>query len=154
MCPPSIVFKIIPPAPTAQPLNLSIKSTLYRSFVVLLVCFHQVRPPSVVATIVPPRPTDQRSDALIASMPRKLLVVDCPNPAIVKGLLYATLYPEDIARNLYPYPTLFTAMSEKRAIPLDVYLLVVPLREAPLLPVPDLRLKLISVGHEEATMFP
>ena len=59
-----------------------------------------------------------------------------------------------MARNLYPYPTLLTVRSEKRAIPLDVDLVVVPDREAPLLPVPDFRLNVINVGHEDVTIFP
>jgi hypothetical protein len=55
--PPSVVWRIVPEAPTAVPVFASVKQTPHRSAVVPLVCANQFAPPSLVRTITPAVPT-------------------------------------------------------------------------------------------------
>ena len=55
--PPVLVFRIVPPIPTAHPVFASMNETPESKWAVPLDCGVQVAPPSLVRRIVPPSPT-------------------------------------------------------------------------------------------------
>src|SRR5207244_6468579 len=89
--PPSLVRRMVPSSPTAQPFITSSNSTPLRNLLVPLIWAGHVSPPSLVRRIVPPEPTTQpslvptNSTAWIFSDPERFFSVHVSPPFLVRN---------------------------------------------------------------------